>query len=1047
MPRGQSDGDVVIDVLLDDKSAIKYWNSFSSYMEMSTKQLEKKLNESARKISDFQNKYTEINQKLKDVRTQKFSLQIDKEAFDEAVRKIFVLDGKIQKVRQQLERANWTTGGEGYANEEEKQKINALQEQLNVLKNQRTEVIGYKKELQSTAEAYVQLQSQENQLKQERKDTYNVLKEESNTFNEMNQQYNRMRQNNNEIKDKATQIEHHTNNIGKNVKKINGDLRSGVNHLSQGIKKIIRMGLALVGIRSIYTGISSVLRTWMNSEDQLAKQTKANLENLKANIGSMLQPALQWVIGAFNNILGLVGAIVKQFTKLNIFANKTASSTSKMSKSASDTLASFDKIDVLKQDTSSDGGEGTVEPIDLTSYIEKYERLAEEIKGILETIFDPIKKAWDEKGDSVIKSIKTSFESLQGLGSSIGSSIFEVWTNGTGQKTAEYILGIFENVVKTIGNIASAWDEAWKKDDKGTKIVQNVADILNSILDVIYTITGFFEKLTASEGYKKFIDTLTEGLEVASGIVKFITETWSKMFDEKSPKWAENFGKIFGNIADTIQPVIDLIRGIWEDEKFQEFYKGFVDTIGQLVTVLTDWWVILSDILALIVNPDWEHLKTLGEDFKTFGKDVWQAGEDTAQTGSTFVEVLKKISEERLKSNPVQVATNVGAAGGIAPNFSSYMTTGSLLGGLENKEEIGKTVKGFFNTLGTKFKVGFGVFTQEVGTKVKLATGEIETKFGILKETLPRVIETAKEEIKTKFELMKGEVGLKVEAIKTTLTTKWELIKTETTTKVEGIKSVVTDKFNGIKTGIETTINNVKSTLGTKWDEIKSTVGEKAEGARNTIVEKFDPLKEKIKEKIENVKIGMGEKWDEIKRTIGEKVDPVAEKIRKPFENIGVSISSALDTAWWNIKNALNTIIEGVERMINHVSDGLNDFTQNKIGKALTTGALGGILSRFGVNINPGGTNFRHVSLPRLAQGGIVTQAVPAIIGEAGREAVLPLEQNTEWMDSLADKISAGLNVGINFTGSLSQLAQILKPEIDRENRRVGESLVKGGVM
>jgi hypothetical protein len=50
-------------------------------------------------------------------------------------------------------------------------------------------------------------------------------------------------------------------------------------------------------------------------------------------------------------------------------------------------------------------------------------------------------------------------------------------------------------------------------------------------------------------------------------------------------------------------------------------------------------------------------------------------------------------------------------------------------------------------------------------------------------------------------------------------------------------------------------------------------------------------------------------------------------------------------------------------------------------------------------------------------------------------------------MDKLADKISAGLNVGINFTGSLSQLAQVLKPEIDRENRRVGDSLIRGGNM
>jgi hypothetical protein len=40
------------------------------------------------------------------------------------------------------------------------------------------------------------------------------------------------------------------------------------------------------------------------------------------------------------------------------------------------------------------------------------------------------------------------------------------------------------------------------------------------------------------------------------------------------------------------------------------------------------------------------------------------------------------------------------------------------------------------------------------------------------------------------------------------------------------------------------------------------------------------------------------------------------------------------------------------------------------------------------------------------AKGGIFNSATPAIIGEAGKEAVLPLENNTEWMDVLADRIA-----------------------------------------
>ena len=49
----------------------------------------------------------------------------------------------------------------------------------------------------------------------------------------------------------------------------------------------------------------------------------------------------------------------------------------------------------------------------------------------------------------------------------------------------------------------------------------------------------------------------------------------------------------------------------------------------------------------------------------------------------------------------------------------------------------------------------------------------------------------------------------------------------------------------------------------------------------------------------------------------------------------------------------------------------------------------------------------RAPQIPYLAKGGIVDRATPAIIGENGKEAVVPLENNTEWIDTLAEKLSA----------------------------------------
>ena len=64
--------------------------------------------------------------------------------------------------------------------------------------------------------------------------------------------------------------------------------------------------------------------------------------------------------------------------------------------------------------------------------------------------------------------------------------------------------------------------------------------------------------------------------------------------------------------------------------------------------------------------------------------------------------------------------------------------------------------------------------------------------------------------------------------------------------------------------------------------------------------------------------------------------------------------------------------------------------------------------------------DFTGNPLPKLAVGGIVNRpgrGVPAIIGEAGAEAVLPLENNTEWMDILADKIGGNVTIPIYMDG------------------------------
>ncbi len=103
--------------------------------------------------------------------------------------------------------------------------------------------------------------------------------------------------------------------------------------------------------------------------------------------------------------------------------------------------------------------------------------------------------------------------------------------------------------------------------------------------------------------------------------------------------------------------------------------------------------------------------------------------------------------------------------------------------------------------------------------------------------------------------------------------------------------------------------------------------------------------------------------------------------------------------AWQSIKDVFGSIVSGLASMfkapINAIIDGINAFLSG-LNTIKIPDWVPGV----------GGRGFYFAPIPKLAKGGIVDGATTAIIGESGREAVLPLENNTGWIDELASKIS-----------------------------------------
>ena len=122
-------------------------------------------------------------------------------------------------------------------------------------------------------------------------------------------------------------------------------------------------------------------------------------------------------------------------------------------------------------------------------------------------------------------------------------------------------------------------------------------------------------------------------------------------------------------------------------------------------------------------------------------------------------------------------------------------------------------------------------------------------------------------------------------------------------------------------------------------------------------------------------------------------------------------------------KGFVNFIIGGVNKVIgglNKVKFDIPDWVP----------VIGG--KEFGFNIK---------EIPLMAKGGIVDKPTLAMVGEAGKEAVMPLENNTQWIDKLADKLSTkgagNVSYTINNTFERMETSRLALHQANLETKRI----------
>lgn len=205
---------------------------------------------------------------------------------------------------------------------------------------------------------------------------------------------------------------------------------------------------------------------------------------------------------------------------------------------------------------------------------------------------------------------------------------------------------------------------------------------------------------------------------------------------------------------------------------------------------------------------------------------------------------------------------------------------------------------------------------------------------------------------------------------------------------------VVGDIYDNFVSGLQDVLNWLDSTI----KGIKANFNEIISFIKNVFSGNWQGAWQNIKNIFSNI-------WEGMKNT----VKTIFGLIGKMAINIGKTVGATISGAF---KAVVNGVLRAIEDILNSPIRAINSLTD--------------VINRVpGINLG----YLNTFNLPRLAKGGVISQPTQAIIGEAGREAVVPLENNMEWLDVLADKLASKIGTSggsyiINLDGRTIQRGQ-----------------------
>lgn len=659
-------------------------------------------------------------------------------------------------------------------------------------------------------------------------------------------------------------------------------------------------------------------------------------------------------------------------------------------------------------------------------------------------------------GSAIVSTLLSLTSTIVEVGSKLAGSLFKGFEKVV-VTSAPKISSVFQSLLDTVAPVFESIERSVNKfgdglsrvyDEHVVPAINSIANAFNGLIDIIQILwenswQPFAEFLSGVFGVsiEGISDLLGGGLLATLGLladaIKLVADGFTVFSD-----WCK----------ENKEPIVALIT-TWQTINFLSWAEqagglaGAFSLLGSKVSLIVGG---IKNLGLAIKALTFDKLVSFGETIylnTLYAKDfVVNSGKTIAQLGKTALELGKSALAWTAHAAKMGLATAAEFAHSVAAGVATAATwafnaalavltspitwiiaaiaaliaIGVLLyQNWDTVVEFAKTawqglcdfisgicqaIGEFFSGLWTKLQEIFEPIGQWFGEKFQQAWDAIVNIFSGIGEWFSGVFQGAWDAIVNIFTPIGSWFGQR-----------WA----DVTSALANIGVWFTDMFQKAWTGLTNIFSKLGSWFGERWADVTNALS----SVSNWFGEMFTNAYNAVKDAFSS---------------IGDFFKGVWDTVKSIFVNAGQMVGEAVGGAF---KSAVNAVLGTIENVVN----GFIGMINGVLGVVRNLPGLGWVGS------------VSTVSLPRLARGGIVDSPTIAMIGEAGKEAVVPLE-NTGFIQTLGRVVSSAVvnaMAGVSPQGGFSgdgdiviqiaghEFGRVAIQEINKEHERAGQTLLK----